>query len=58
MTMFHKILLVCDASLGLEFLQLVQLHHNMNLDPDLMTKKLQMLVFSQVSNKQKVSWLK
>jgi hypothetical protein len=30
MTIFHKQLLVCDPSLGLEFLQDVQIHYDMN----------------------------
>jgi len=57
-TSFHKRLLVCDLTLGFEFLQQVQVHYNMNLDLEMMIEKLQLLVFSQVSNEQKVSWLK
>lgn len=40
MTTFHKKLLVCDPSLGLEFLQQVQVHYNMNLVIEMMMKKL------------------
>jgi hypothetical protein len=58
MTTFHKILPICDPALGLEFLQLIQVHHNMNPDLEMMIKKLQLLVSSQMSNEQKVSWLK
>jgi hypothetical protein len=58
MTTFHKRLPICDLSLGVEFLQQVQVHYNMNFDPEMMIEKLQLLVFSQVSNDQKVFWLK
>jgi len=37
---FHKRLLLCDPTLGIEFLQQVQIHYNMNHVPKLMTKKL------------------
>ncbi len=58
MTTFHKRLLVCDASLGLKFLQQVQVHYNMNPVLEMMMKKLQFLVSSQVSNEEKVFWPK
>jgi hypothetical protein len=58
MTTFRKRLLVCDPALGIEFLQQVHVHYNMNFNPKMMTEKLQLLVSSQVSNEQKVFWLK
>ncbi len=58
MTTFYKILPICDPALGLEFLQLVQVPHKMNPDLKMMTKNLQLFVSLQVSNEQKVSWLK
>ncbi len=58
MTMFHRRLPICDPTLGIEFLQQVQVHYNINLNPKMMTEKLQLLVFSQVNNEQKVYWLK
>jgi hypothetical protein len=33
MTTFHKRLLVCDPTLGVEFLQQIHSHYNMNFDP-------------------------
>jgi hypothetical protein len=58
MIMFHKRLHVCDPTLDVEFLQQVQVHYNMNLDLEMMTEKLQLLVYSQVNNEKKVYWLK
>jgi hypothetical protein len=40
MTTFHKRFLVCDPSLGLKFLQQIQVHYNMNPNPEMMTEKL------------------
>jgi hypothetical protein len=40
MTTFHKILLVCDLTLGPEFFQQVQVQYNMNPDPKMMIEKL------------------
>jgi hypothetical protein len=40
MTTFHKRLLLCDPTLGIEFLQQVQIHYNMNHVLEMMTKKL------------------
>jgi hypothetical protein len=56
--MFHKRLPICDPTLGIEFLQQIQVHYNINLNPEMMIEKLQLLVFSQVNNEQKVYWLK
>ncbi len=53
MTAFHKWLPVCDPSLGPKFLYEVQIHYNMNLEPEMFTKKLQMLVSACVSIDQK-----
>jgi hypothetical protein len=50
MNTFHKWLLVCDPTLGVEFLQQIQVHYNMNLDPEMMMAKLQFLVSLQVNN--------
>jgi hypothetical protein len=58
MTTFHKRLLICDPAFAVEFFQQVQVHYNMNPDAKMMIEKLQLLVYSQVSNEQKVSWLK
>jgi len=58
MTVFHKRLLICDPALGIKFLQQLQVYYNMNPDAEMMTEKLQLLMSSQVSNKQKVSLLK
>ncbi len=46
MTTFHKRLPVCDLVLGAEFLQEVQVHYNMNLDPKMMIEKLQLFMSS------------
>jgi len=54
----HKTLLVCDPILGLEFLKQIQIHYNMNSKLEMFTKKLQMLASTQVTNEQKVPWLK
>jgi hypothetical protein len=40
MTMFHKRLLICDPTLGVEFLQQVHVHYNTNLDPKMMMETL------------------
>jgi hypothetical protein len=40
MTTFHKRLLVCDPSLGLEFFQQGQIHYNMNPNLEMMMEKL------------------
>ncbi len=44
MIVFHKRLPICDLSLGPEFLQEVQIHYDMNLEPEMLIEKLQMLV--------------
>lgn len=58
MTPFNKSLPMCDLVLGLEFPQQVQVHYDMNLNLKMFMETLQMLVSSQVSNKQKVFWPK
>lgn len=50
-TTFHKRLLVCDPTFGPKFLQQVHVHYNINLDPEMMTKKLQLLISSKVNDK-------
>ncbi len=55
MITFHKRLPICDPTIGPKFIQQVHVHYNMNLNPEMMTEKLQLLVSSQVSNEQKVS---
>jgi hypothetical protein len=44
MIAFHKRLLVCDPSLGPEFLHKVEIHYNMNPKLEMLSKKLQMYV--------------
>jgi hypothetical protein len=51
MTTIHKILPICELAFHLKFLQQVKVHYNMNIDLEMMTKELQLLVSSQVSNK-------
>jgi hypothetical protein len=48
MIAFHKRLSICDPSLGLKFLQEVQIHYNMNPKPEMLTEKLQMFVLACV----------
>ncbi len=50
MIVFYKRLPICDPTLGLEFLEQIQIYYNMNHDPKMMTKKLQLLMSSQVNN--------
>jgi hypothetical protein len=54
MTAFHKRLPICDPSLGPNFLYEVQIHYNMNPEPEMFMKKLQMLVSACVSIDQKI----
>jgi hypothetical protein len=49
MIAFHKRLHICEPTLGIEFLQQIQVHYNMNPNPEIMMEKLQLLVSSQVS---------
>jgi hypothetical protein len=49
-----KHLHVCDPALGFEFLHQIQIHYDMNFDPAMPIKKLQMLALTMVSNEQKV----
>ncbi len=51
MIVFHKQLLVCDPSLGLDFLHKVQIHYDMNSKLEMLIKKLQMLVSACVTTK-------
>jgi len=55
---FTKHMLVCNPTLGLEFLKQIHVHYNMNLDLEMFVEKLHMLAFAHVTKKQKVSWLK
>jgi hypothetical protein len=55
---FLKHLPICDPILGKEFLKQVHMHYEMSFEPNMLTKKLQMLVTSYVSSKQKVKWFK
>jgi hypothetical protein len=50
MITFHKRLPICYLALGVEFLQQVQVHYNMNPNPKVMIEKLQLFVSSQVRN--------
>jgi hypothetical protein len=52
---FTKHLFVCDLAFGLEFLNQIQIHYDMNYDRKMFTKKLQILALAVVSNKHKVS---
>jgi hypothetical protein len=54
---FLKHLLVCDPTLGDAFLEQVLTHYDMNFEPKMLTKKLQLLVTSCVRSEQKVKWL-
>jgi hypothetical protein len=53
-----KHLPIYDLALGPEFLKQIQVHYDMNSEPKMFIEKLQMLASTQVSNEQKVSWLK
>jgi hypothetical protein len=46
---FCKHLLVCDTTLGLDFLKEIQVHYDMNLEQKMFTEKLQMLACSCVT---------
>jgi hypothetical protein len=50
LTTFTKHLLGCDPSLGLKFFRHIQIHYDMNSNPEMLTKKLQMLVSVAISN--------
>jgi hypothetical protein len=58
MIAFHKKLLIYDPSFGLKLLQQIHVHYNMNPNLERMTEKLQLFVSFQVSNEQKILWLK
>jgi hypothetical protein len=55
---FCKHLPICDPSLGANFLREIQVHYDMNLELEMLTKKLQMFAYSFVSVEQKFLWLK
>jgi hypothetical protein len=57
-TPFNKHLLICDPTLGIEFLWQIQLHYDFNLKLEMFMEKLQMIVSLNVSTEQKVNWLK
>jgi len=44
--------------IGNKFLKQVQMHYDMSFELEVLTKKIQMLVASCVSNEQKVKWFK
>jgi hypothetical protein len=44
--------------MGADFLREIQVHHDMNLELELLTKKFYMLIYSCLLVKQKLSWLK
>jgi hypothetical protein len=48
---FCKHLLVCDISMGSDFLKEIHVHYDMNLQLEMLTKKLQMFTYSYVSIK-------
>ncbi len=54
---FLKHLQVCDPSRGDAFLKHVLTHYDMNFEPKMLTKKIQLLVTSCVSSEHKVKWL-
>jgi hypothetical protein len=58
MTTFHKWLPICDPSLSPKFLHKVQIHYNMNPEPEMFIEKLQMLVLTRVTTYQNFFWLK
>jgi hypothetical protein len=55
---FCKHLPVCDPSLGVDLLKEIHVHYDMNSERKILIEKLQMLTYSFVSTKQKLSWLK
>ncbi len=55
---FYMHLLICDSALGLDFFKEIQVHYDMNSEPKMFTKKLQMLAYSCVTPQYKLSWLK
>ncbi len=50
---FCKHLPICDPSLGADFLKEIQIHYDMNSEPEMLTKKLQMLAYSFIPAEQK-----
>jgi len=43
---FYKHLPICDLFLGSDFLKKIQVHYDMNLELETLTKKLQMFTYS------------
>ncbi len=54
----YKHLPICDPSLGAYFLKEIQVHYDMNSEPEMLTEKFQMLTYSCVLAKQKFLWFK
>ncbi len=50
--------LVCDQALSPDFLKEIQVHYDMNLEPEMLIEKLQMLAYSYVIPQHKFFWLK
>jgi hypothetical protein len=55
---FCKHLPVCDSSLGIESLQEIQAHYDNNLKLEMLTEKLQMLMYSSMNKEQNASCLR
>jgi hypothetical protein len=55
---YYKHLLICDPSLGVDFLKKIQAHYDMNLELEMLTEKLRMFTYSCVSIVQKLLWFK
>jgi predicted RNase H-related nuclease YkuK (DUF458 family) len=51
---FLSHLLNCDHVLSLEFLKQIEIHYDINSEPKMLTKKLEMLASTLVTNEQKV----
>ncbi len=52
---FCKHLSMCDPTWGLGFLKEIQTHYNMNSKPEMLIKKLQLMVYLCVSSNQKLT---
>jgi len=53
---FHQTYAHYDLALNPEFMTRIQIHHDMNFNPEMFINKLQMLASTAVSNKHKFSW--
>jgi hypothetical protein len=51
---FCKHLSICDPSLGVDFVREIHVHYDMNLEPEMLTQKFQMLAYSCVLVEQKL----